>query len=199
MLPFFLLFIALNSFGQGNLEIPQNGSAQSGVSVISGWSCDANRVEVSFNGGPLIEAAYGTTRNDTEGVCGDTDNGWGLLFAYSLLGAGQHTVVAYEDGVEFGRATFTVATMDEPFVRGLSGSYIIPGFPKPNEQSVIRWQEESQNFVISDIAPADTHVYPVGLWEAPGVGRATINLGPYTNGRAEILVAIHTIAETVEL
>ena len=66
-------------------------------------------------------AAYGTERLDTAGVCGDTDNGFGLLFNWNLLGEGAHEVVAYVDGIELGRATVQVTTLGEEFLRGVAG------------------------------------------------------------------------------
>ena len=55
------------------------------------------------------------------GVCGDSDNGFGLLFNWNLLGDGTHTVRALADGVEFDSATFTVTTLGKEFVRGAEG------------------------------------------------------------------------------
>ena len=84
-----------------------------------------------------LAAAYGTERPDTatrpDGtvVCGDTDNGFGLLVNWNEFGAGEHTVVAWVDGAELGRATVTVTLVeeDEPFVRGLVGDVCGGGLP----------------------------------------------------------------------
>ena len=78
--------------------------------MLSGWVCEAGVVEIELNGVPQ-EAAYGTERLDTAGVCGNTDNGFGLLFNWNLLRDGEHEVVALVDGVELGRATVTVTTL----------------------------------------------------------------------------------------
>ena len=57
------------------------------------------------------------------GECdGRADVGFGLLFNWNLLGDGEHTVRALADGVEFARATFTVTTLGDEFVRGASGA-----------------------------------------------------------------------------
>jgi len=71
-------------------------SFQSGIGVISGWVCEADTVEIELNGVPH-EAAYGTERVDTQGACGDTDNGFGLLFNWNLLGDGEYVVIATVD------------------------------------------------------------------------------------------------------
>jgi hypothetical protein len=38
---------------------------RSGIGLIRGWACDASRVEVSIDGGPLLATAQGTDRPDT--------------------------------------------------------------------------------------------------------------------------------------
>ena len=82
----------------GVFESPMPNSFQSGLGVISGWVCAADTVEIEINGATHI-AAYGTDRADTEERCGDTDNGFGLLFNWNLLGDGEHTVRALADRV----------------------------------------------------------------------------------------------------
>ena len=99
---------------------------------------------------PLV-AAYGTSRADTASVCGDTDNGFGLLFNWNLVGDGEHTVVAVVDGVELGRATVTVTTLGEEFVQGAAGRCVREDFPTPGETISLTWQEAQQNFVIADV------------------------------------------------
>ena len=137
-------------WAQATLENPKPNSYQSGLGIISGWVCDASRIEVRFNGGPPVEAAYGTDRGDTQDRCGDADNGFGLLFNWNLLGDGTHTVQVLADGTEFARATVTVTTFRETFLTGTNGEYRVAGFPKVGTDSVVRWQESQQNFVITD-------------------------------------------------
>ena len=132
----------------GYLENPGPDSFQSGVGVLSGWVCEANLVEIELNGVPQ-EAAYGTARLDTAGVCGDVDNGFGLLFNWNRLGDGAHTVVAVVDGVELGRATVTVTTLGEEFVRGVEGTCEAEDFPSLGERVRLVWQQTKQNFVIA--------------------------------------------------
>ena len=132
----------------GSLENPSNASFQSGIGLFSGWVCDAQRVEIEIDGTATLEAAYGTSRSDTAGRCGDTNNGFSLLFNWNLLGDGTHTVRALADGREFGRARFTVTTLGTEFLTGISGTYRLPNFPRQGEDSIVQWQEASQNFVI---------------------------------------------------
>ena len=142
------------TFVQGYLENPGDLSFQSGVGVLSGWVCDADRVELELNGAPQV-AAYGTEQLDTASVCGDTDNGFGLLFNWNLLGDGEHEVVAFVDGVELGRATVRVTTVgegaEEEFLRGAEGECVVEDFPRLGQNVLLEWQQNSQNFVITDV------------------------------------------------
>ncbi|MBK9951207.1 MAG: trypsin-like peptidase domain-containing protein [Candidatus Competibacteraceae bacterium] len=135
----------------GYLENPQPDSYQSGITIFSGWTCQPGvaikRVDVEIDGSPW-QAGYGTERLDTSGTCGDADNGWGLLFNTNVLGDGQHTARALADGLELGRATFTVVTLGGDFIRGLSGSYQLKDFPKNGDSVGVIWQESLQNFTI---------------------------------------------------
>ena len=153
------------TFLPGYLENPGAASFQSGIGVISGWVCDAEEVEIVLNGEPQ-EAAYGTARLDTESVCGDADNGFGLLFNWNLLGDGAHEVVALVDGVELDRATVTVTTLGAEFLREVTGRCTAADFPTMDETVTLAWQQTQQNFVIVDGMP------PTGANRAgtPGVG-----------------------------
>ena len=117
------------SNGGGVIENPQGRSFQSGVGVVSGWVCEADVVEIQFDGGTPTPAAYGTSREDTRPVCGDADNGYGLSFNWNLLGDGTHTVRALADGVEFASATFVVSTLGVEFLTGVSGGGAFENFP----------------------------------------------------------------------
>ena len=95
--------------------------------MFSGWHCDAENIHIEPADGSEVLAAYGTGRGDTAGMCGDSDNGFGLLFNFNLLGTGEHTVVALADGVEFGRSTFNVLRMSTgEFLSGASGRLLSP-------------------------------------------------------------------------
>ena len=158
----------------GFLENPGPSSFHSGIGVLSGWICDAVVVEIVLDDLPPQEAGYGTERLDTAGVCGDEDNGFGLLFNWNRLGDGEHTVRVLADGDEFGRATFTVTTLGVEFLRGVQGEWIVQDFPSPGEEVRLVWQEALQNFVIapprgrpteSGLGPGGG---PVGMLGNPG-------------------------------
>ncbi len=136
----------------GSLENPGPASFQSGIGLLSGWVCDAAVVELEINGGPRMAAAYGTDRADTAPVCGDTNNGFGLLFNWNLLGDGEHTVRAVADGEEFGRATFMVTTLGVEFLQGTHGETVVKDFPSPGEAVRLVWQQAQQNFVLAPLS-----------------------------------------------
>ena len=156
------------TFVTGVVENPARASFQSGIGVISGWVCDAENVEIVMNEGPPLMAAYGTNRTDTSGVCGDTDNGFGLLFNWNLLGDGEHTVVTLVDGVELDRTTVTVTTLGTELLRDVAGTCVLADFPAPGETVSLEWQQSLQNFVITDGTglPAAS---PAGPRPLPGV------------------------------
>ena len=118
--------------------------------MLSGWVCDAEEVVIEIDEMPLV-TAYGTSRADTAAVCGDTDNGFGLLFNWNMLGDGEHTAVAVVDGVELGRATVTVTTLGEEFLYDVAGTCVLADFPTPGETVSLTWQEACQNFLITGL------------------------------------------------
>ena len=153
--------------GVGYLENPGPNAFQSGIGVLSGWVCEAGAVEIAIeteSGETERHAAgYGTERGDTQEVCGDTDNGFGLLFNWNRLGEGEHEVIAFVDDVELGRATVRVTTLGEEFVRGAEGECVVEDFPALGQTVTLEWQQTSQNFVIVD--------YPAGEATAPPTER----------------------------
>ena len=131
------------------LENPRPASFQSGVGVISGWACHAHEIVIELNGVPY-RAGYPTTRTDTQGVCGDSDNGFSLLWNWNNLGPGEHTVRALLDGQEFANRTVRVTTFGEQVLRGASGTYPLSDFPYIGDTTQVQWAESLQNFVITD-------------------------------------------------
>ena len=144
---------------RGQLENPGPNSFQSGVRALWGWVCDAAMVEIEIETAqgevaPYL-AAYGMERLDTLDICGDTDNGFVLLFNWNRLGAGEHMVTALVDGMELGRATVRVTTVGEgdqqEFLEGVAGECVAENFPHPGQSTRLEWQQNSQNFVITNV------------------------------------------------
>ena len=139
----------------GALENPSPASSQSGVRAVWGWVCHAELVEIEIETAQgeveRYVAAYGTERPDTLEPCGDVDNGFELLFNWNRLGAGEHTVTALVDGTELGRATVWVTTLGQEFLQEVAGECVAPNFPHSGQTATLEWQQESQNFVITDV------------------------------------------------
>ena len=55
------------------------------------------------------------------------------------------------DGEELGRATVRVTTLGAEFVRDVEGECTVEDFPMLGETVTLEWQQNSQNFVITDV------------------------------------------------
>ena len=145
---FSLMLLAPALVHAATLENPGNGSFYSGIGVISGWKCTANGpLTVRFNGGDAIPLAYGNARADVRdaGACPSARVGFVSIMNWANLGDGEHTAVAYDNGVEFARSTFAVATTGESFVRGAEGECRVPDFPAPGETMRFAWNQNTQH------------------------------------------------------
>ena len=134
--------------GPAALENPANGSFYSGIGVISGWKCEATGLlTVRFNGGAPLPLAYGNERADVRnaGACPGAHVGFVSIMNWANLGDGVHTAVVYDNGVEFARSTFTVATTGAPYVTGAVGECRISDFPAPGETMRFTWNEATQH------------------------------------------------------
>lgn len=147
-------------WAQANLENPEDRSYQSGIGVISGWKCTANRIDIVVDDRVTVQAPYGTLRGDTQAVYGDANNGFGYLVNWNNLGDGQHTLRVLADGVEFAHVTFTVVTLGQDFLRGASRTKPL-GFA--GCQVALQWQESLQNFAIVDERACFQSLH--GRWE----------------------------------
>ncbi|MGE5097692.1 MAG: esterase/lipase family protein [Betaproteobacteria bacterium] len=137
----------------GMLENPAPGSYQSGIGVISGWSCQGP-VTLAFDG-ISVAVPYGGPRADTAAQCnGNSATGFGLLTNYNNLGAGTHTAQVFANGAPLGAAVhFTVTVPAGEFMRGLSRTVVVPDFPTPGRTTTLIWQESQQNFAIQSVVP----------------------------------------------
>ena len=149
-----LLLLAPALTQAATLEIPGTGSNLSGIGVISGWKCEATALTVVIDGGAPIPLLHGSERGDTHGVCGDTPNGFLAIWNWALLSDGEHEAVAYDNGVEFARSTFTVGTLGEVFVQGARAEVRVEDFPSPGESTLLEWNESSQHFEVVPESPA---------------------------------------------
>ena len=133
------------------LESPAAGAVLSGIGFISGWKCHAGNITVSIDGGEHLPVAMHQDRADLliGKTCGDTiRHGFIRQINWGYVGDGEHVVVAYDDGVEFARATFIVGSTGEEFVEGVRRKTVVDGFPAPGERALLEWNESTQHFEI---------------------------------------------------
>ena len=102
----------------GAVEVPADGSFQSGIGSVSGWVCEG-RSAVIDDGLHLPPVARNISRGDTEEGCGDQDNGFILVWNWNLMGDGDYTASLVVDGQTIQRNTFTVTTLGQEYIRGL--------------------------------------------------------------------------------
>ena len=152
----------------GVLESPAHGSSLSGIGFISGWKCDGGTITVTIDGGGHIPVATGQPRADTRPACGTTDNGFITQINWNHMGDGEHTAVAYDDGVKFASATFTVVTTGEEFLSGVEAQCTIPDFPAPGEEARFIWNESTQHLELAEVGESEDTLPPAtsfhGVW-----------------------------------
>ncbi len=177
MKPFlFALSLLLTPFAtataaQGALDGPADGAVVSGVGLFYGWVCEAEQVTLVIDDRPAKVAAYGTERGDTANKCGDTDNGFSLLWSYNLFGAGEHTVTAYADGEPFDSATFTVVPLDDGYLKDDTVPERIDVTLTHLDQTVtLAWNASAQNFSIVAVRPlvpalSTIYTFAEGTWQ----------------------------------
>lgn len=133
---------------KGTLENPGHQTFASGIGVVSGWVCSAQNIVVQI-GQTRYRAVYGSDRPDTRSVCGDTNNGFVILFNYNRLRDGTHVARLVVDGRQLGNPVeFKVTTFGTEFLRGADAAYALDNFPRPGVTPIIVWEQGRQNFVI---------------------------------------------------
>lgn len=190
-----LLGLSVTAVAQGNLENPRPAGVESGIGLVSGWHCDAGTIQIQFDNGALTPAAYGTPRADTAGVCGDSDNGFGLLWNHNLLDDGPHIVRAFADGVQFASADFEVRTLGQEFIEGLTLTKEVTVL-ELGKQIELSWQQNKQGFVISRVEDAEFFLDDLitalsgswfGAWNSPlGAGAVNMTLAEAPGGNLEL-------------
>ena len=138
---------------QGVLEIPAPNSTQTGIGIVSGWHCSANRIEIVIDGGAPLLAGSHTERGDTLSVCGRIDTGFSLLWNWNLLptdcfGCRYHRVIALADGILFASTEFQAENFGTEFMTGKSGEYGLANFPEIGDMTWVQWDEAKQNFSV---------------------------------------------------
>ena len=169
----FLLLVALilspsglYAATKGNLENPQPDDYASGIYLISGWVCEASEVQILLNGSQYLDAPYGSDRQDTIPVCGDADNGFGVLVNMANLAPGEHEASLIADGHVLETVTFNTApTAKEEFAIDLQGCAVAEGFPNADSETLLSWTTSMQGFQIEKESALWSHQLE-GIWLA---------------------------------
>ena len=181
------------------LESPANGANLSGIGFISGWKCDAGNITVRIDGGEPLTVATRQPRADTRSSCNGIDNGFITQMNWAFLSDGEHTAVAYDNGVEFARSTFTVTTTGEEFLKGAMASVTISNFPAPEATATFVWNESTQHLELAHVdrpasgaAPASCEGWGTSRWESDAFVDVTtewvrqcLNAGADPNARGQ--------------
>jgi len=176
---------------------PAPGWLYSGIGVISGWKCEAEGdLTIVFNNdGQHIPLLYGAERTDVRanGQCLENahDNvGFVTIWNWGNLGDGEHEAVAYDNGVEFGRSTFTVGSTGEEFLKGVRRRTVVRNFPAPGETTILEWNESTQHFEIRGMLDSPMGgEYDRGWWQQYNEDQDNYNLGVRTYWEPEFLYA----------
>ncbi len=145
----FCTFVLLSPsllYAQSSLDTPLPGDFLSGIGYARGWKCTAGALTFTVDNGPAAPLSYGSSRADTQGICGHSNTGFIAQENWNLVGTGQHTIRVFDNGVQFAEATFTVTTLGGQFLVGLAGATSL-NFAGQNV--TLTWQEDQQNFVIT--------------------------------------------------
>ena len=150
--------LASGAVAQFNFESPAEGKSVSGNALFSGWVCEAESVQIEFDlNGAVLDAAYGTDRADTEKDCGDTNNGFSLLFNFGNFPTGEQTVKLLIDGEEAATRTFNTIQLSsgadveiDETDETIKTSTTLTDFPKSGHSVVLSWDQASKNFMITE-------------------------------------------------
>jgi hypothetical protein len=160
-----LLLSPIGVANDGRMENPSEGGDYAGIQLFSGWVCDADVLEVLIDGAQYLTVPYGGDRLDTQAVCGDRNNGFGLLFNMANLGSGEHTVTLFADGQKIDESTFNVTRLSTgEFAEDLTKCSVVDGFPTDGKEVVLTWSEASQNFQIKSERKSALSQRMDGLW-----------------------------------
>jgi hypothetical protein len=140
--------LVTSATSQSHWESPLAGGVESGQALIRGWTCAAGTIRAELDGTSLT-LPYGSEREDTRPLCGDTDNGYALAINWNDYGDGPHQMRLLLDDVPVETRAFQIATPGgQGTVSGVQRQHAIADFPNPGDQLTLQWSEPHQNFRI---------------------------------------------------
>ena len=172
------------------LESPAKEGLVSGVGFISGWKCDASNITVTIDGGEHLSVAMGQSRGDLRPVCGSINHGFIVQINWGYVGDGEHEAVAYDNGLEFSRSTFTVGSTGEEFLKGAKTTRLLSNFLSRGETTVLEWNESTQHFEIREVLEdAELGGYDLSYWRQYNEDDYNFDLGVRPYWEADFLYA----------
>ncbi len=134
-----------------SLGIPAPGSTVNGVGLISGWSCLGGELKAEIiDAGEVVDTVvlnHGSSRTDTEGVCGDIHNGFSATVNWNHYTQGAKTIRLIRNGEEVDSHDFSILRLsDDEFLTGASGMCVINNFPEAGQETTVEWDESRQGF-----------------------------------------------------
>ena len=132
-----LVVLNLDQAAKALIENPAQGTTQSGVGLISGWACVADRIEISIDGGPRTKVEGNMPRADVKPVCGHGTGGFGLLINFNTQGWLAHNSSVCEGPAN--RPTDTVQR------RGACGGIPVGGAARIHDQQLPGRGQDSHN------------------------------------------------------
>lgn len=135
------------------IDVPAEGSNNSGIGNVSIWSCLGGNLEVEFSDAAgvinTLPIPYGSERLDVEATCGKENTGGSLPINWSLLGTGEKTIRLIRNGEEVAIRNFFVTAFDTEFVSGASGMCTVDDFPTTGQSATFGWEESQQGLALS--------------------------------------------------
>ena len=124
--------------------------------MIRGWKCEAvGDITVVIGGGSPISMTYGNEWPDVRnaGGCSSAHVGFVSIWNYGELDSGEHTAVAYDNGVEFARSTFTVvrASEESGYLQDVTAECTVPDFPDVGTNARFEWNTGTQHLELAEV------------------------------------------------
>jgi hypothetical protein len=168
--------LCTTTWAQAVLENPALNSIESGIGVISGFHCTSQNISFKINGQDIGKAGTGTSRGDTQSLCGRSNTGFSLLFNFNLLEPGKHSLGMYADGQLVETRSFSaLRSAGQEFARGKTKTILIPDFPQAGHSTRLDWVTAKQAFVVTDASSYAAANYACeltksmhGVWDFTG-------------------------------
>ena len=172
---------ALAAAAPAYLENPQPGAPLSGIGVITGWACNAQRVEGAFDGGAAFAIPAGSSRPDTAVACGGAANsGFGFTFNWNNLAPGTHTLRVTADGAELATRSFVVVDLGGQWIDDRQQATTANDFPRSGQRTLLQWQAATQSFIVKEVRNDAPSLK--GRWNGADLERRSGCTAPENNG-----------------